>query len=262
MTGSDSAVALGVLLFSVDLELDVVGRAAGRSAALDDVTTRLVKLFAHYDLCATWAVADPAVSAATDVILAAGRQHELALLGDATWVGPGAGRERFARELSRRVSAAKNAGIRATTLSLRDTHLDTQRNLVVEQGITAVRPAIKRHRDDTEIPAVQSLRPGLWSLPACGTLPGDSRWIPGGGGVRAARKTITQACDQRLTAHINIDANRLLAVGRSGYRSVEQVLRHAALFHDRQLLRVETLAYRVKGLSRPQGKPAELRPAA
>ena len=74
------------------------------SASLETVTAELAERLARYNLPASWAVADPAVSAATERLLHAGAAHEIAILGDRSWVGREAGRARFARELARRVT--------------------------------------------------------------------------------------------------------------------------------------------------------------
>src|SRR5690554_2760107 len=66
------------------------------------VIEALVEILDSYRLAATWAVGDPAHSAVTTLVTRSSVPHELALLGDHHWVGPTAGRTRFARELARR----------------------------------------------------------------------------------------------------------------------------------------------------------------
>jgi hypothetical protein len=106
----------GRLLLSIDLELDFPQRGRADLNRLDAATSALLALCERCQLAATWAVADPAYSAATDLIRAASPRNEVAVLGDQSWVGPGAGRQRFSRELARRFDSARAAGIDATTL--------------------------------------------------------------------------------------------------------------------------------------------------
>src|SRR5687767_5760915 len=93
---------VGTLILSVDLELDWGHQEGYQHERLDEVRRRLVELMRVHALPATWAVADPALSVATESILAANSQHEIAVLGDQAWLGTGWGRIRLGRELARR----------------------------------------------------------------------------------------------------------------------------------------------------------------
>src|SRR5689334_11701122 len=57
-----------------------------------DVARQLITTVDAERLPTTWAVSDPAHSAATALIVKSNVDHELALLGDTNWVGPTAGR--------------------------------------------------------------------------------------------------------------------------------------------------------------------------
>src|SRR5262245_64047464 len=117
MSGGDWT---GTLVLSIDLELDPVRHERLLERQLDLVRSELVALTKAAAIPATWAVADPVLSAATDSILAANCGHEIAVLGDQAWLGPGCGRERLARELARRFSAPRKAGIPVSTLAVRN----------------------------------------------------------------------------------------------------------------------------------------------
>src|SRR5262245_42703473 len=116
---SDSG-ATGTLVLSIDLELDLEQHAAPLGRRLDEVRATLIRLTSEAGIPATWAVADPMLSAASDSILTAKCGHEIAVLGDRAWLGPGCGRERLTRELARRFSTPRKAGIPVSTLVLRN----------------------------------------------------------------------------------------------------------------------------------------------
>ena len=97
----------GTLILSIDLELDLNDQEPTLQQRLDDVRRQLVELTCAHRLPATWAVADPTLSAATESILACGCGHEIAVLGDRAWLGPGCGRLRLSRELARRFVGAR-----------------------------------------------------------------------------------------------------------------------------------------------------------
>ena len=94
----------GVLAISIDLELDPLRRIADQQHGLEAATDRLITLLDTYRVPATWAVADPAVSAATDRLTASGSSHEIAVLGSlrisaAGTNSPSAAMQRFRQDL-------------------------------------------------------------------------------------------------------------------------------------------------------------------
>src|SRR5688572_29258321 len=86
------------LLITVQLDPIADGSGLEHKKELAGVTKQLIDLMDIHGMPATWAVSDPAHSAATSRILRSAVPHELAILGDANWLGQEAGRTRFARE--------------------------------------------------------------------------------------------------------------------------------------------------------------------
>ena len=263
-------LASGVFAISIDLELDPDRRGLDQTRSLEDVAGRLISLLTKYQIPATWAVADPAVSAATDRLVSAGAGHEIAVLGDQSWVGREAGRSRFSRELTRRVSRGRSAGLTISTLVLRNVVLDDHLDLVVKEGISAVRSdyagstgsGLLRRRAVAE---PRSLRFGLWDLPAATRLPGESRWLPSGGGARSARRGIDRAIATRAVYQLMIDGLLLAVRSPSALRLLERVLRHVDQRRQQGTLTVATLAGTAALLAgNRQGTPSHsiLRPAA
>jgi len=263
-------LASGILAISIDLELDAERRGLDQQQALETITERLLALLAKFQLKATWAVADPAVSAATDRLTSSAGEHEIAILADHTWAGRAAGRSRFAREIARRVTRARAVGLDVSTLVLRDGTLDDQLDLAVKHGIRALRASYDTMRDSAWFAARAVAQPwsprfGLWEMPPSLRLPGVSNWRPGGGGTRAAKRGIDQAAAARSVYHLMIDGLLLATAGKSAERVLEKVLRHADRRRQQGTLQVMTLASTAQCLTGDRhGTPARsiLRPAA
>jgi hypothetical protein len=248
------------------LELDVERRGGDQQQSLETVGVQLADLLAKYRLPATWAVADPAVSAATERILDTDSKHEIAILGDRTWVGREADRPRFARELTRRVTRGRTAGLAISTLILRGTELDSHLDLAVKQGITAIAR--------TETPQsgkwfsqprheLLSLRFGLWQLPTQIALPTSQNWRIWRRPTGQAKAALSRAVTQKEVFHLSISG--LAAAGRSVPHTLERVFADAAAWRDKGLLVVETVAATTRRLaSTRQATPARsiLQPAA
>jgi len=253
------------LTISVDLEYATVQAPRAGQSVLDDWTDRLLELFHRFDMPATWAVADPAISAARHRVAAQDR-HELALLGDASWVGREAGRGRFARELERRATRARAEGLPLHTLVLKSVLPIDHCDLVIKEGIVAARHASAVHMASSPRRLQpQTLRFGLWGFPVSFTLPAASRWWPGGGGTRAARLAIDEAISERGLVQLVVDAPGLAARGHSAMRVLERVLEHAGRRRRHSLLQISTIgatARRLTGAHQGQPSRSILRPAA
>src|SRR5262245_1014253 len=129
---------LATVVLSIDVELDLDHQQVHFQRRLDEVRRQLVELTKATKVSATWAVADPLLSAATESILLAGCEHEVAVLGEQTWIGQGCGRGRLTRELARRFVAPRKLGIPVTTLVLRNVEKVIDLDLLNEHSVTAV----------------------------------------------------------------------------------------------------------------------------
>ena len=256
----------GTLTLSVDLEYDVAHVALPQQRVLEELTGQLLDLFAAYAMPVTWAVADPAVSAARQRVAAPRMGHELAILGDESWVGRAAGRGRFARELQRRAARARNEGLTIDTLVLKTVLPIDHCDLAIKEGIIAARHLSAAHlANSPRRLQPQTLRFGLWGFPVSITLPGASRWLPGGGGTRAARFAIDEAISSNGLVQLVVDAPRLAARGQAAVRVLQRVVAHAERRRRHGLLEVATLGATARKLAcAHQGQPSRsiLRPAA
>jgi len=245
------------LVVAIDLEWGIPQRHRADATRLDSVTAQLVALLGRYRIPATWAVADPARSAATDVVQGASSQHEIAVLGDPTWVGRGAGRARFARELARRVEGGRAADIAIDTLALRSAALEQELelDLAIKHGLSVLSTVV----GDSTPSAVQRpqyVRFGLWQLPVTATLTNSGSWLRASGG-QLARRAIQKAIVNGSVVQALIDGPSLVVAGRRGLSPIERTLRLAARLRDRGVLAITTLGQLGRSLAhRPKSAPA------
>ncbi|HZZ73234.1 MAG TPA: hypothetical protein VFE24_13340 [Pirellulales bacterium] len=249
-----ATLATGTVIVSIDLELDLWARPDWlRQRGLAELTPRLVELCCEYNTRATWAVADPAMSAASDVIRSTTVEHEIALLGDSTWIGLGISPERFERELSRRILSARSADIPLSTLALRGTALSAWQHLS-KHGITALRPEIAQGG----LSAAGSRSPGVREFPVQGKLPSDRRWWSRRQARRRLHASLEQAARHGGLFHLGIDASGLIDAGDRGLSEVREVLAHLRQLDLRRQISIETIAAAAARLS----QPLELPPAS
>ena len=198
---------------------------------------------------ATWAVADPATSPATVTVLTSGMGHEMAILGAPSWVGTGAGRRRFAQQLTRRVEAARDENLAVSSLIFRNNTLDDHLDLLVKRGITAVRPGQGGAARSAKLPQPGPLRYGVWAIPAAAVLPAATRWFGAGIVTHAAQRAIDRAVAYSATLHLAIDGPRMLERPEAGLKLLESMLRHASQRREEGRLELQTLAAAASTLS-------------
>ncbi len=206
--------ASGVLTISIDWSGDDAGLDLADRRTLDQFGQRLVSLLDSFQLPATWALADPAAAARIESLTSSALPHEVALLGQASWMGPEIPPSRVARALARHVENGRAAGYAISTLATRSPGLDHAR-LAVKHGITAVRH-VPTEKSVSRTPRSRALQFGLWSFPVTMTLPGTSRVWPGGGGTRAARAAIARGIAQGGTVQLVIESSRMAARAAHG----------------------------------------------
>ena len=229
---------VGHLNITVQLDSTPESRSTLRHQELANVTRQLIATMDAERIPATWAVCDPAHSAATSLLLKSAVDHELAILGDANWVGPTAGRTRFARELVRRMTQARGAGLNVTTLVPSVASIEGHIDLVVKQQISAIAGL------QTPAAAGQFLEPralhyGVWEVPLSASLPMQETWFSSG--KRSIWRRIHRTASEAGSFHLLIDAAAIAASGRRDNLIVKWLMRRTATLRDRGLLRVETL---------------------
>lgn len=257
------ASRVGTLVLSVDLEPDLEQHGGNQTGRLDHVRRQLLELMGAVSVPATWAVADPVLSVATESIRAASTSHEIAVLGDRAWLGTGCGRMRLERELSRRFEGARKAGIPVTTLALRNLDQVRDLDLLLDHGITALRGPAADSPATSGTCSAPPIRFGIWQAPAGWKLPARRTWwLPS---TWSIRREIRRAFSRQSLVHLHIDAPRLAVLGDHELRSIRRVLRFAATRRDAGQLTIRTInQVAAEALAERAAVPSRsiLRPAA
>jgi hypothetical protein len=251
----------GHFLLTIELDPAADGRNFARHQESASATRRLIAILDTHRVAGTWAVSDPAHSAATSLVLRSAEVHEIAILGDAHWVGATAGRTRFARELARRVAQARAAGLEVTTLVPRVESVVHHIDLVVKQGITAIAAPAGAPTAPAECP--RALHYGVWELPIAAKLPTQARWFQAP--TWSLWRCIKRAAREAATFHLRVDAPALADAGETAERNFAWLIRRVATLRDRGLVKIETMATTAARLSAvPAVSPQRsiLRPAA
>lgn len=228
---------VGHVNITVKLDSTTENRNLERHQDLASVTRQLIDTMNAARLPVTWAVNDPAHSAATSLIVKSSIDHELAILGGMNWVGPTAGRTRFARELARRVTQARCTGLAVTSFVPAVASVQNQIDLIVKQEITALAGLTwANSRRGTE---PHALHYGVWEVPVSAKLPLKPTWF--GTGKRTLMRLIERSARDARTFHLLIDAAEIAANDRRDEATVTWVMNRLATLRNRGLVQVETL---------------------
>jgi hypothetical protein len=238
---------IGHFLLTVHLDPPSEGGSREKHPKLADFVRHTVELADEHQLPVTWAVSDPAYSAATPLVLRSATCHELAILGDANWVGATAGRTRFARELARRVSQARSAQINVTTLVPRIGSIDRHIDLVIKQQISAIAGLHDGSSGNLSTALPRALHYGVWEIPVSGSLPLRSRWWFSG--KRFVFRQVRAAANAAAVFHLVADAPSMVDEGRGATANLAWLMRRVADLRDRGMMGTETLGQTAARLS-------------
>ncbi|WP_254508282.1 hypothetical protein [Anatilimnocola floriformis] len=235
-----SDLNLSSLTISIDLELEIGQATASQLDWLDDLTPELVALLDSHKIAATWAVADPARSAATDSILSSDLPHEMAVLGDRTWLGWGAGGSRANRELARRISGAAARQISIRTLVLHNESSFANGLQLSELGIRTVRQPIGH--EVLRPVSLMGLAKGLAVAEQVQrlTLPKWWSWWEGESQLTARCRQRT-LLPERATRHLGLDAQQLCSAGPRGLQRLANLLEELCELRSRRQVQLLTL---------------------
>jgi hypothetical protein len=253
---------VGQFLCTVQLDPVADGKSVEGPRELAGVVRRLIGLMDSLRLPATWAVSDPAHSGATALVLRSAAGHEMAILGDAHWLGPTAGRTRFARELTRRVSQARAAGIDVCSLVPRVAPIERHIDLIVKQQICAV-AGVSDPSSDRQLATPRAMHYGVWEVPVAASLPMRSGWFSIG--RWSTWKRIRRTARDAATFHLMVDLPAIAQAGPRAEKTVAWLMRRVAELRDRGLMQVETLqgaAARLADVPTPSPQQSILRRAA
>lgn len=223
---------------SLILSVECPSGAAGSPPA--EGLETLERLLSHYGLPATWALAEPAAwRPALRTV-----PHEVAVLGDASWASPRAGRAGFLRELERRVAPARAAGIDVSSLIVADGGPPDHCDLLYKLGLRSVRGV-----EPVAGNAARNLRFGLWELPASLRFPANG-WFASWRRARTARRLIAAGTLEQRPLHVALDGRLLAAGGALMAQLLDSVLYSAAVQRDQGALQVQTMAGAAAALGR------------
>jgi len=247
----------GILVVSVDLEPSIDQRTNFDARHVSSIGKQILGMLARYNVPATWSLFDPGRSKAPRAILSGIVDHEIAVAGDQSWVGEEAGRTHFARELSRRVSGARSAGLPASTITLRNAELRENHDLLVKHDISMIRPGKVARNNHARDLKPCPVRYGVWQLPAHLQFPGRRHWLPGGT-VASARKAIQRAVAAKQVLHLSVNVPQLAKAGHSGVQALDWLLREAYVKRQHGVLQIATLGEVADSLKAPR-QPAHSR---
>ena len=188
------------LIISIDVELMRVadGDRPARISLVDHrsrITSlqQLLQLFQEARVPATWGFSDPANSQFVPELIDESGMHEVALLGDESWINLQQGRRGFCQQLVQRLVDARRVGCELSTLALYDGQLRDDFDLLAKHQISMVRQPGRKQRTRKDAPRHRTLRYGLWEAPrATSVSPSTRAWSRRSRMVvnRAIRRTI------------------------------------------------------------------------
>lgn len=234
-----SSVSMGQVCISLDWELEVGQNDDTARQLHERLTWQMLDLLDQQQMPATWGLANPALSAAREAILSSPQRHELAVLGDRTWIGQGTVRSRLEREISRRFAGAQKSGLPARTLLLRHEGEPLDLSLLYASGITAIRGPARLLAETPATPSESRERYGVYHPVQVWQVPAKVQWWHLQWWRFAQR--LESACVHGESLHLVLDAARLVKAGSHGVLGMAKVLARIAAYRQSGSLEVATI---------------------
>jgi hypothetical protein len=230
---------VGQVLFTMQIDPHDGEFHIDRHRGLSELTRRMVNVFSAYQMRATWAAGSPAKCSATAAVMTSATEHELAILGNASWLGPNVGRMRFAQELGRRVHQAATAGVTVNSLVPQVSSIKEHADLLIKLGISSV-AGLPRTVGAVPSGTPRALHFGLWELPVTQNLPQPATWWSST--ARSILRGIRTAAAEGSSYHLVVDLATVEREGAKCESIVAKIIRGVAELRNRGTVRVETLS--------------------
>ena len=237
------------LVISVDVELSRVACVDSDQAqhvSLVDHRSRveslqqLLQVFDQAQVPVTWGFSDPARSQFIPALVNGTGRHEVALLGDMSWISPEAGRRGLCQQLVQRISMAQQAGVELSTLALYDGQLSADYDLLAKQQISMVRHPRSKSQSRKQASRRRSLRYGLWEAPAALSLSPTSLPVcrpPG----RMINRLMRRMVRHGGVGHLLLDLTGEQDVTTRGLKLVNRILQAISKYQRSTQLQICTL---------------------
>jgi hypothetical protein len=249
------------------ISLNVAGLESAAEREIPAAVTTLAQFMDSHDVSATWGFDAPSPAPLLAMVTAIEPRQEIALVARGGWAAADANRALFELELSRRAAAAREAGVRPSTLLVAGGATPEHLDLVEKHGISALCRMALHESHSASTPASlwrsgwfspnsaragsapRSLRWGLWQMPAAIDLARLGGW--------RTRQSLLRRVATEGFVHLCVDVASLVAGGARAERQLDAVLRLAVAWQEQGKLRLQSIAATVAQLSATrQGPPA------
>lgn len=231
----------GHFQFCIDVGLPAHQTALAEHREMNLLTEQLAGTFARHGISATWATTQSVNAPLADIIFGTDENHELALLGERSWLSDTIRRQAIIDHFTENMQHAADVGKPLTTLVLRDAAPVSLYPVFKKRGIRTLRPvvAVTFSRKPQKEPAVRDH--DMWVAQSTAVFPAHGRFLgrldPGFRGKQILNRTRHKKTSEQLT----ILASEMMKNPTATLRSLDRILRIATKFKDQGALKLETI---------------------
>lgn len=231
----------GHFQFCVDLGLPADQTALAQHREMSLLAEQLVGTFARHEIAATWATTQSVESPVVDAIRFADANHEIALLGDQSWLSESIRRDKIVSHFAENMKHAAEIGKPLTTLVLRDAAPESLYVVFKKRGINTLRPIVKKGatRDSQRDPALKIN--GMWLAPATAVFPARGSLLGRFDIGFRGKQVLNRARLKKTSEQLTIVASEMMESPTAALRSLDRILSYASRFRDQQSVVIETL---------------------
>lgn len=254
----------GYFQFCVDLGLPANQTALAQHREMNLLVEQIAGTFARHNVTATWATTQSVNSPAANIIQAADDRHEIALLGDNSWLSSSIRREEIINHFTENMRHAAEVGKPLKTLVLRDPAPESLYVIFKKRGIDNLRTVSTQgfSRHSQRDPGLRIN--GMWVTEATGVFPACGRVLGRFDIGYRGKQILNRSRSKGATEHLSIVAAEMMANPTASLRALDRILNYAAKFAAQGSVCLETMDQTTNRWEPRNAKPQRsvLRPAA
>lgn len=231
----------GHFQFCVDLGLPADQTALAQHREMNLLIEQIAGTFARHNVTATWATTQSVNSPAANIIRSADDRHEIALLGDKSWLSATIRREEIIHHFTENMQHAQEVGNPIRTLVLRDAAPESLYVIFKKRGIDNLRPMPLQEftRQSQRDPGLKIN--GMWVTHATGVFPACGRVLGRFDIGCRGKQILNRSRSKSMTEHLSIVASKMMVNPTAALRALDRIVRYAAKFEEQGSVRLETM---------------------
>ncbi len=230
----------GYFQFCVDLGLTADQTAISQHRELCEMTQQLLSLFDEHQIPVTWASPLSMVAHVVEMMQISKTPHELAILGDASWLEDGQRRAVVIESIEDFVELARQNHQVVNSIVLRDSRGTMHHEIFAKHGLSIVRTPVEDGVATHASRDPVTSRNGCWNVAANAVFPSAGALLGRFDIGFRAKQILRRSLKRKAAEHLSISAAAMVAQPKS-VQALTRIVQHVVRLSNAKSIQCETL---------------------